>query len=154
MATPPPKQYSKAEVTALRRSAANGNAESQHQLGLAYAWGIPHLVRHDWKTAAALFGEAAAQEHAEARYWLGECHRKGEGVEQNLVLAVQCYGQAAALGHEDAMYNMVGPSIRVIEDLDPTVRPSATCCRVSLWDETQRVSDKVTVPGCVSVIVI
>jgi len=81
-----------------RKGAVKGIAEDQYQLAWCYFEG-KEGVKRDPVAAAAWFGKAAEQEHADALCRLGMCYATSEGVEQNHALAVTLYRKAADAGH-------------------------------------------------------
>jgi len=82
----------KAEMWLLR-GAAQGNADSQLWLGVAY--------EQDWfgtcdlQEAAKWYREAAEQGQPDAQTSLGSLYKDGDGVEQNYALAAEWYRKAA-----------------------------------------------------------
>ena len=65
------------------------------------AWSIG-----DFTTAFRLLRPLAEQGNAEAQYQLGFMYSKGQGVSENLGLAVSWYLKAAEQGHAEAQYTL------------------------------------------------
>jgi len=89
----------------FHRSALQGYAEAQFNLGLLYANGEGGLTK-DADKAVAFFRKAAIQENADAQNNLGVMYQIGEGVPQNNAQAVEWYTKAAAQGNADAQANL------------------------------------------------
>lgn len=67
----------------------SGNAEAQYYLGLIYltdAWQGKNTEK-----ALAYLHSAADQNHAEAMWKIGECFESGQGIERNLLTAIDWY---------------------------------------------------------------
>src|SRR6266566_110017 len=100
----------------FEKSAAQGNADAQGNLGLAYARG--QGVPKDLTKAAELFEKSATQGNANAQVNLGVSYRAfaqnnlgvlyeyGQGVPKNLGRAAELYQKAADQGHADAQYHL------------------------------------------------
>ena len=84
-----------------RKGAIKGNAEDQYQLAECYQGGREG-VKRDKMAAAAWYGKAAEQQHADAQREFGSCYVHGDGVEQSLEVAAQWSLRAAALGDAEA----------------------------------------------------
>lgn len=94
-----------AALTALRRAAEAGNADSQFQLGRAYSFGGPNLPRDD--AAAAQWVEKASQQgHAEAQTNLGYLYAAGLGVPKDGEKAIYWWTKAAEAGFGQAQFNL------------------------------------------------
>ena len=78
----------------LREGTPRGSAEDQYSLAFCYCNGKEGLLENKWM-AEALFRKAAEQGHADAQIKLGSMYNGGEGVEQNLEMAVSWYREAA-----------------------------------------------------------
>ena len=94
-------------VTALkewRPLAEQGDAATQHNLGLMYANG-EGVPENDVK-AVEWYSKAAKQGFAAAQYNLGNMYGKGEGVPVNNVRAYMWWSLAKAQGHENAADNL------------------------------------------------
>lgn len=59
-----------------------------------------------YEAAIPLLKQAANKGHKKAQYWLGHCYDKGDGVEENDVLAVEWYTKAAAQNHAKSQYQL------------------------------------------------
>ncbi len=83
-----------------RPLAEQGDADAQYYLGNMYTsgWGVPR----DLAEAAYWYGMAAAQEHAEAQFSLGDSYDHGD-IPRDLAEAAKWYRKAADQGHADAM---------------------------------------------------
>lgn len=88
----------------FERSARQGVAEAQFQLGNMYAYGLADAapgVDVD-RQAAQWYFEAARQGHADGQYSLGILFLTGKGVVQNPQEANKWIRRAAEQGHADA----------------------------------------------------
>ena len=90
------------DLKAIEKKAAEGDAEAQIALGLAYDRGGLGVAQ-DAKKAAEWFGKAAAQGVAEAQFNLGIMCASGVGVEKDEAKAVVWLEQAATQGLVDAL---------------------------------------------------
>ena len=88
-------------IALIRRSAEQGYADAQFNLGLAYYRG--EGVSQDYTQAVSWYRKAAEQGVAAAQYNLGVCYYKGEGVSQDYVQAVSWWCKAAEQGHSLAL---------------------------------------------------
>ncbi|SER09782.1 hypothetical protein SAMN05421690_100861 [Nitrosomonas sp. Nm51] len=86
------------------RSAEQGYADAQFNLGLMYANG--EGVEQDMQQAAELFTKAAEQGHIDAQNNLGALYFIGEGVARDEEKAVEWFEKAAAQGNEEARENL------------------------------------------------
>ena len=82
-------------------AAAQGNADAQFNLGVAYGKG--QGVRQDHAEAAKWYRLAAAQGFASAQFNLGFMYVTGQGVRQDYVQAHMLWNLAAAQGVADAI---------------------------------------------------
>jgi len=89
----------------LDKSAAQGNASAQAELGAIYASGFGGVPQDDAQ-AVAWFQKAANQGNATAQYNLGLMYAKGGGVKQDFAQAVAWYRKAADQGLVDAQFKM------------------------------------------------
>lgn len=89
----------------FHRSALQGYANAQFNLGLMYANGEGGLEK-DTVKAFELFRKAAAQGNADAQNNLGAMYHLGEGVTKDLIKAKEWYTKAAAQGNIDAQANL------------------------------------------------
>ena len=86
-------------IGALRHyhvAADAGIALAQAKLGYIYD------QSNDDEKAVQWYSEAAAQQHPDGEFGLGEMYAKGEGVDQDYELAVEMYMRAAVNGHAQA----------------------------------------------------
>ena len=86
-------------IGALRHyhvAAEAGIALAQAKLGYIYD------QSNDDERAVHWYREAAAQQHPDGEFGLGEMYAKGEGVDQDFELAVEMYMRAAVNGHAQA----------------------------------------------------
>ena len=83
-----------------RKSAENGNAFAQYNLGLCYEYGTG--VTLSKATAAKWYRKAADQGDADAQYKLGVFYENGYGVIKDEAQAMQWYKKAAEQGNESA----------------------------------------------------
>ncbi|MCB1986450.1 MAG: sel1 repeat family protein [Burkholderiales bacterium] len=86
------------------RSAEQGYADAQFNLGLMYANG--EGVEQDMQEAVELFKKAAEQGHVDAQNNLGALYFMGEGVERDEDKAIAWFEKAAAQGNEEAKANL------------------------------------------------
>ncbi len=93
-----------AKIDSLRQAAAQGDAASQFQLGMAYDRGIG--VKQDLSEAAGWYRAAAEQGHAEAQNSLGSLYQTGEGVARDYLQAMIWYKRAADRGSVTAKNNL------------------------------------------------
>lgn len=89
----------------FHRSALQGYADAQFNLGLMYANGEGGLEK-DAVKAVEFFRKAAAQGNADAQNNLGAMYHLGEGVTRDLTKAKEWYTKAAAQGNTDAQANL------------------------------------------------
>jgi len=89
----------------LNKSAAQGNASAQTELGAIYASGFGGVPEDDAQ-AVAWFQKAANQGNPTAQYNLGLMYAKGGGVKQDFAQAVAWYRKAADQGLVDAQFKM------------------------------------------------
>lgn len=89
----------------LEKSAANGNAEAQFDLGCFHAQG-EYGLKADIKKAVYYWTLAARNNHADAQCNLGDCYMAGDGVKQNSRLAFEWWQVAADNDHIFALYNV------------------------------------------------
>ena len=85
-----------------RKSAEQGNAEAQNNLGLAYYNG--EIVSRDLSEAIKWFTKAAEQNHADSQFILGDMYYNGEGVPQNYAESIKWLMKAAEQNHPDAQF--------------------------------------------------
>ena len=92
-------------VDSARKSAEQGDAEAQNQIGSYYLTGSG--VPKDGVEAIKWFLKSAVQGNAEAQFRLGVCYGIGaSGASQDLVEAVKWFRKAAGQGHASAQYNL------------------------------------------------
>lgn len=84
-----------------RKTAEQGDASAQYNLGLHYADG--RGVAKDNAIAAKWFRKAAEQGNANGQFELGYMYESGKGVAKNETEAAKWYQKAAAQGNTDAM---------------------------------------------------
>lgn len=89
--------YSKEKIESLQKSAKQGDAEAQYQLGVYYFF-------DDDEKAFEWFSKAAGQGHATAHYNLSTCYGNGRGVAQNYEKAFQHLTKSAELDYGEAQY--------------------------------------------------
>ncbi|XP_038185917.1 death ligand signal enhancer isoform X1 [Arvicola amphibius] len=85
-------------VSMLKQAADSGLREAQAFLGVLFTK-EPHL---DEQRAVKYLWLAASNGDSQSRFHLGVCYERGLGVQRNLVEAVKCYQQSAAVGNEPA----------------------------------------------------
>ena len=91
-------------IALIRRSAEQGYADAQFNLGLAYYRG--EGVSEDETQAIYWWRKAAEQGYAHAQYGLGEAYNQGKGVPQDYVQAVYWLREAAEQGYADAQSHL------------------------------------------------
>ena len=94
------KDYKEA-VNWLRKSAEQGYADAQLDLGVCYDYG--NGVPQDHKEAVKWYRKSAEQGNADAQYNLGVSYEIGEGVKKDTQEALKWYKKAADQGYEDAI---------------------------------------------------
>lgn len=87
--------------------AAQGNAEAQYFLGMAYTKGLGG-VKKDYAEAAKWFQLAGAQGHVKAQYYLGVLYGTGEGVTRDDAEAAKWWQLAAAQGDANSAWLLGG----------------------------------------------
>jgi len=87
-----------------RKAAEQGDAQSQHNLGVMYA--IGQGVPEDDAEAVKWFRKAAEQGCAEAQHKLGVMYANGKGVPEDDAEAVKWYRKAAEQGFDKAQVNL------------------------------------------------
>jgi dipeptidyl aminopeptidase/acylaminoacyl peptidase len=88
------------EVAARRRSADQGHAAAQTQMGISYLKGENAI--QDYAVAREWFGKAATNGDATAMFYLGGMSRDGLGVARNLDDAARLFQRASDLGSNEA----------------------------------------------------
>ena len=96
--------YADAPFDSMLKEAKAGDAESQFQIGCAYADGAG--VSLDYVEAVTWYQKAAEQGHAQAQFNMGDACRYGEGISQDYAEAVKWYRKAAEQGHAEAQFNL------------------------------------------------
>jgi len=99
-----PKPRPQADIAALRVEAAQGDPQSQAQLGRLYLNG--EVVTNSYSEAAKWFKLAAETGNSDAEAGLGELHEAGQGVPKDMEKALQYYRKAADKGHAGAQYTL------------------------------------------------
>jgi TPR repeat protein len=90
------------------------NAENLFQQGMifykaALSYNNPYLRTHQdkkFKNAIEKFSEASSKGLAEASHYLGYCHFKGLGTEQNMDKAIEYYKKSAELGYDSSQFSL------------------------------------------------
>ena len=93
-----------APLTELTRSAEQGDAVAQYNLGFSYAYGTG--VAQDDVRALAWYRRSAVQGLAAAQHHLGVMYANGEGTAQNFTEAVRWLRLAAAQDYSTARYHL------------------------------------------------
>ena len=86
------RQLLNPRIKLYQKSANQGDAEAQFNLGLTYRDG--QEVQQDNKMAAKWYQKAAEQGHITAQFSLGLLYQDGKGVRQNKTNAKEWYGRA------------------------------------------------------------
>ena len=90
--------------TNCRKSAEQGNADGQYNLGIMYTKG--QGITQDDKKAVKWYRKSAEQGNADAQYNLGVMYDNGQGVTQDYKKAVKWYRKSAEQGTADAQSNL------------------------------------------------
>lgn len=99
------EKSSEKKVDYLKRSAANGNAGAEFELGMLYNNGADGL-QVDKAQACQLFVEAADQGHVYGMHNAGFCNLTGTGMPVNLTTAAYYYNKAAENGMTSSMHDL------------------------------------------------
>lgn len=67
---------------------------------------MQNLRANECEVAVSHLKLATTHRHPEATFNLGICYETGVGVQVNMKRAMECYREAASLGHKKAMYNL------------------------------------------------
>jgi TPR repeat protein len=102
--TSPPGDEYEALAKELRKSAKEGNAGAQNELGLLYNEG--HGVPQDYGQAKHWFEKAVKQGHVEAQVNLGMLYLLGQGASQSDQMALFWFRQAAKKENALAFANL------------------------------------------------
>jgi exopolysaccharide/PEP-CTERM locus tyrosine autokinase len=87
-----------------RGAAAQGDADSQYQLGVAYAAGAG--VEQNLEDAFRWFVKAAGHDQSDAQYRLGLAYEQGLGVAIDLEKAKTWFNNSAELGNAEAQFTL------------------------------------------------
>ncbi|SVB45789.1 uncharacterized protein METZ01_LOCUS198643, partial [marine metagenome] len=87
-----------------RRLAAEGNADAQYALGVAYFKG--EGVSRDLNDSMKWFEQAANSGNVQAMFNLGAAYWEGNGTRQSYAEAVEWWEKSAAAGQSAAQYNL------------------------------------------------
>ncbi|HUJ33162.1 MAG TPA: SEL1-like repeat protein [Candidatus Acidoferrum sp.] len=104
----------------FKKAGDAGYADGYAELGTLYITGDPP----NYATAAAWFQKGAQEGSADGAMWLGWLYSSGQGVQQNLAMALQLYTQAANAGSTDAAYR-VGMIYRYGRGVQPDATAAA-----------------------------
>src|ERR1035438_399048 len=105
-----PAQQSEADrklLADVRAKAEKGDAQSQYELGSAFAKGSLGVAK-DEAEAVKWYRKAAEQNHAQAQANLGICYAKGRGVAKGEAEAVKWYRKAADQNYAFAQNSLGG----------------------------------------------
>lgn len=92
-------------IDELKEKAANGDVESQLNLGYAYLYGL-NGVNVDYRQALIYYEMAAEQKSATAYNNLGSLYFSGVGTDVDYKKAIHFFDEAAKLGSHDAAVNL------------------------------------------------
>ena len=92
------------DIEELRRTAEQGDAETQFRLGQAYSFG--RGVPQDSEEAAKWYRRAAEQGHSRAQFMLGDRYAHGAGVAFDYQEAVKWFRRAAEAGDVGAFHKL------------------------------------------------
>jgi TPR repeat protein len=96
----------------LRKSAGQGYARAQFELGKAYARGLG--LKRDDVQAVALFTKAAGQGYPRAQVALGRMYESGRAVEPSMSIARNWYLRAAQQGDAEAQARLGDRAFKVV----------------------------------------
>lgn len=106
-------QATEEKFKVLLEDAKAGDPVAQNGLGVMYYTGEAiskspsgQVLNNDPELAAGWFFRAAEQGYADAQFNLGLMYANGEGVEKDMVQAVELFKKAAEQGHVDAQNNL------------------------------------------------
>ena len=126
-------QDDKEAVNWYRKSAEQGDADAQHNLGVMYKKGLG--VPQDYKEAVNWYRKSAEQGDAWAQDALGLMYRQGLGVPQDNVYAHMWFNIAASNGDDDARSNRDLVAIRMTtEQLTEAQKLARECVRKNYKD--------------------
>lgn len=97
------KKYNSESLKDIR-SAEQGNADAQYELGWNYENG--NGVEQNLEEAVKWYRKAAEQGHCYAQFNLGVCYENGDGVEEDYEEAIKWYRNAAENGCAEAQCNL------------------------------------------------
>jgi hypothetical protein len=92
------------KIAEWRKSAEQGNADAQFNLGNSYRKG--EGVSKNYTEAVKWYRKAAEQGHATAQGYLGVCYDNGNGVAKDEAEAVKWFRRSAEQGDADAQNNL------------------------------------------------
>ena len=84
----------------FRKSAEQGNADAQYNLGIMYGTGMG--ISQDYAKAVEWYRKSAEQGNADAQYNLGCMYENGRGVSRDYAKAVEWYRKSAEQGNAAA----------------------------------------------------
>lgn len=73
---------------------------------IEFRLGMQNLRANEPEMAVSHLKLATTHRHPDATFNLGICYETGTGVQKNMKNAMECYREAASLGHKTAMYNL------------------------------------------------
>lgn len=73
---------------------------------IEFKLGLQNIDANQLEVAVSHFKLASTHRHPGATFNLGLCYETGAGVDRDEEMAMECYREAAALGHKAAMYNI------------------------------------------------
>ena len=88
-----------------RKSAAQGNSESEYNLGNVYAQELLG-IKTDYRKAFQWYRKAALQGHSSAQNNLGVLYSDGKGIAENDIEAVKWFRKSALQGFAQGQYNL------------------------------------------------
>ena len=98
------KEKYDAALKVIENDAFLGNADSQFLLGQLYGIENKYYVALNYTKAAYWWKEAATNGNMHAMCNLGWAYRKGNGVNKNIIKAIECYQKAAEGNIDEAIY--------------------------------------------------
>ncbi len=116
------KDYATA-ITKLKKTAEQGDAQAQNNLGLMYANGQD--VTQDYAEAVKWYRLSVAQGDAQAQNNLGLMYANGQGVTQDYAEAAKWYRLSMAQGNAQAQDNLRILAVKEVEVNLRIPRPSS-----------------------------
>lgn len=120
--------FSNFAIEQSKKSAEDGNADTQNKLGIAYQYGFG--VNKDINKAIKYYRQSADQGNADAQYNLGLVYMCGIGVKEDMNEAIRYYKISADQGNADAQ-NKLGMVYEYGMGLEQDVNEAMTYYRAA-----------------------